>query len=486
MHQISDVLFFCPYNKVGEKMKDLSDYYGKQIPHLFIKNIKINSKEVEKNDLYVCIHGKNVDHHRFAKEAEANKAIAIIASKQIEVNIPVIYVKNTNKELVKLSKWFYGQKENLHLIGVTGTDGKTTVSTIIKQLLGNSCAYLGTNGFYYYNQKKKQENTTPELPEIYRKIAFIQEKKIPYLSMEVSSEALYYNRLKGIVFDGAILTNITSDHMNVHKTITHYVKSKCKLFQKVKKEGTILLNRDDPHYYEVLPHCFGRVFTYGRNESSTFQIKEIQLYQDKTIFSFRYENIDYTIKSPLIGIFNVYNLMVAIAYLMLQNRLLSTIKKRIPNLHIPGRCEVLKTPLKSTIILDYAHTENALRSILSFLNEIKQKRLITVVGSAGGRDKTKRRKMGQVVQQYSDLVIYTMDDPRWENPLDIIFDMLDKTKENYIILTDREKAIFYAINQLLPKDILIICGKGRDNYMAIEDKKLPYSDFEVVEKYFKS
>lgn len=467
-------------------MKRLSSFYPSVKKDVMVKDIKINSKKVSKNDIFVCVHGSKTDHHLFAYDAVENGASAVVASRNLSLNVPVILCKNTNKELVSLARKFYDYKGNIKVIGVTGTDGKTSVSIILKQLLGNSCAYMGTNGFWYKNQKKSLENTTPEAHILYKNLAFLERKKIPYVSMEVSSEALYFNRTRGVVFDGAILTNITSDHLNIHKTLDHYIACKCKLFRRVRKSGIIVLNRDDPNFYKVLPFCFGNVVTYGKDPSSDYRIVDVKLYEDKTIFTFSYLGNIYKVKSPLVGMFNVSNLLACIAYLMSCGIPYSYISKRIKNIYIPGRCEVLPFSLNNTILLDYAHTENALYSVLSFLALVKKNRLITVVGSAGGRDKTKRRGMGKVVQEYSDLVFYTMDDPRNEDPREIIEQMIDKTKKNYKIIIDRKKAIHSALRCLKRKDILIICGKGRDNYMAVFDKKIPYSDYEVVDEYFNS
>lgn len=466
-------------------MKRLSSFYPSLKKDVMIKDIKINSKNVKKNDIFVCVRGSRVDHHLFLDDALKNGASAVIASKEVSTNVPVVLCKNTNKELVKFARWFYDYKEKIKIIGVTGTDGKTTVSIILKQLLGNNCAYMGTNGFWYKNQKRSLENTTPEAHILYKNLAFLEKKKIPYLSMEVSSEALYFNRTRGVVFDGAILTNITSDHLNVHKTLEHYISCKAKLFKRVRKNGIIVLNRDDPNFHSVLPFCFGNVVTYGRNSSADYRIMDVKLYDNKTIFTFSYLGNIYKVKSPLIGMFNVSNLLACIAYLMSCDIPYSYISKRIKNIYIPGRCEVLPFSLNNTILLDYAHTENALYSVLSFLSSVKKTRLVTVVGSAGGRDKTKRKGMGKVSQEYSDFVFYTMDDPRIEDPREIIEEMIDKSKNNYKVIIDRKKAIHSALKSLKNGDILIICGKGRDNYMAVLDKKIPYSDYEVVEKYFK-
>lgn len=449
-----------------------------------IKDIKINSKNVKKGDLFVCIKGASTDRHNYINDAIKNGASALIV-KNNNYKVPYIKVDNPNDELGKVSKKFYDNPlENMILIGVTGTDGKTTTSTIISKLLDNT-GYIGTNGVSYKNINLNENNTTPEINRLYKYFSLFNKEKLKYISMEVSSEALLHNRLNTLEFDRVIFTNITEDHLNVHKDIDNYINSKLKIFKLLKKDSIVILNRDDKYYKRIKKSTNNKVLTYGKHKKSDLLIKSIKINKFSTIITFKYLNIEYKISSPLIGEFNVYNLCGAILCLFSLGYDISYIKKNLNNIYIPGRCEYLKFNQEYDIILDYAHTPYALREILTYLNLIKLDKVITVTGSAGGREKEKRKEMGRVVQELSDLVIYTMDDPRYERVDDIIDDMVDSSKNNYIRINDRKLAIKNAIDMAGKFDIVLVAGKGRDNYMAIDDKYIKYNDYDVIKKCVK-
>ena len=285
--------------------------------------------------------------------------------------------------------------------------------------------------------------------------------------------------------DIAIITNITEDHLNVHESIENYISSKEKIFSLLKNDGVAILNSDDSHYERLRKNIKKRVLTYGKSISSDLVIIEIKEYDTGTIFSFSYGDKIYKVISPLVGEFNVYNLSAAIlALICLDFSVEEAIEKVAMIDNVDGRCEFIKYPLDYKIVIDYAHTANALKNILTYLNKIKKSRIITVTGSAGGREKEKRKDMGNVVLSLSDFVIFTMDDPRWENVEDIIDDMISDNKNtNYTRISDREEAIKYAIDLAKKDDIILIAGKGKDNYMAIEDRHVDYNDFDVVMKY---
>jgi len=451
-----------------------------------VKDIKINSKEVMPGDAFVCTKGVNTDRHDFIDEAIDNGASVLIVKKDGNYKIPYIKVSDPNKELSILSSKFYDNPDKkIKLIGITGTDGKTTTATIIRDLLGiDNCGYIGTNGIIGKTFSDNVSNTTPECHLIYKYLYLFLKDGLNYASMETSSEAFYRNRLDSFNFDVGILTNITGDHLNIHKTLDNYVESKKQLFRQLKDDGIAILNIDD-EYYDSFKKINKNVVTYGKNPKADLCIKQVDEKINGTNISFSYNGEEYTITSPLLGEFNVYNLMASILCLIHFNFSINDILSRIKNITTPsGRCEVLDFNTNYKIVLDYAHTANGLSSILNYLNKVKENRIITVTGSAGGREKEKRKNMGKVVLKKSDLVIFTMDDPRYENPKDIINDMINNNNGNYKIIIDREEAIKYALDNAKEGDIILIAGKGRDNYMAIEDKYVPYSDYEVINNYF--
>lgn len=451
-----------------------------------INDIKNNSKEVKEGDLFVCTKGVNVDRHDYIDEAIKNGCSALIVSKEGNYSIPFIKVKNTNKELGKLSKKFYDDPlKKIKLIGITGTDGKTTTASILRNML-DSCGYIGTNGVCSKNKVISTTNTTPEINKTYKYLDYFVKDKLKYSTMEISSEALLLNRVNTLKLDIAVLTNITEDHLNVHKTLNNYINSKIKIFSLLKKNGIAILNRDDVHYEYIKNKIKNKLLTYGKNNDSDLQILKIKEKSNNTTFTFKYLNKLYKVKTTLKGEYNIYNLSSAILSMIGLGFTIKEVIKRINNIEtVSGRCEFLEYGQNYTIVLDYAHTENGLRNILTYLNKIKKRKIITVTGSAGGREKEKRSKMGKTVLELSDLVIFTMDDPRFEDVNDIINDMISNSKRtNYIRIINRKEAINKALSLAKKNDIVLIAGKGRDNYMAIGNNKLDYNDFNVIDKYF--
>lgn len=466
-------------------MKKINDIYNCPFD-TEINDIKINSKEIKPGDLFVCTKGVNTDRHDFIEEAIDNGASFLIVKKDGNYRVPYIKVDDPNKELYSLSAKFYNYPDRkLKLIGITGTDGKTTTATIIRDLLGkNICGYIGTNGIEGMNFSDKSSNTTPECHLIYKYLYLFTCEDLKYVSMETSSEAFYRKRLEPFKFDIGILTNITEDHLNIHKTLENYIDSKKQLFRQLKDTGVAIFNIED-RYYDEFKSFSKDVLSYGKNKKANLVIESFDEYSDYTKIIFKYKNREYEVLSPLLGEFNVYNLSAAILCLIALGFSFEDIIGRISNISTPsGRCEFLDFNTNYKIVLDYAHTPNGLDNILNYLNKIKKNRIITVVGSAGGREKEKRSKMGEVVLEKSDVVIFTMDDPRNEDPKEIIKEMINNKEDCYEIIVDREEAINYALSHARDGDIVLIAGKGRDNYMAIGDKYIPYCDYEVIKKYF--
>ncbi len=468
-------------------MKKLSELYNINDDRL-IKGIKINSKEVKPGDIFVCTMGVTADRHDFIDEAIKNGASAIVVSRDVgNKAVPVIKVDNTNLELRKLSAKFYDYPcEKACMIGVTGTNGKTTVAEIIFQLLGESCAYIGTNGRKYKNKHFSMRNTTPDVDRLYMYFKEFVDVGCDTICMEASSEAFYRHRLDDIRYDIGIVTNITEDHLNIHKTIENYVDCKCQLIRQVKDEGYSILNSSDKYFDKFKKEAHGKIVSYGYKDSDTLKIENYTLKRDKTIITFKYNNKTYEVISPLLGSFNVDNLSSAILCLLCKGISFDEIIKRVSKIkQIEGRMEIMPFVSKYTVILDYAHTTDALDNILTFLDMVKEARIITVTGSAGGRERAKRPGMGKVVLEKSDYVIFTMDDPRYEDPDKIIDDLISGSdKTNYLRIIDRKKAIYKALNIAKDKDIVLIAGKGRDDYMAIDDKYLPYCDYDVIKSYY--
>ncbi len=469
-------------------MKRLNELYD--CPYdVEINDVKINSKQVTPGDIFVCTMGVTADRHDFIDEAIENGAAAIVVSKDVEKKkVPIIKVENTNKELFYIAGKLYDfPQRKLEMIGITGTNGKTSVAEILYQLIGEKCAYLGTNGKKYKNHSEMIRNTTPDVDRLYKYFSEFIDNGCKTLVMESSSEAMYWHRLDDIQYDICILTNITEDHLNIHKTLENYVECKSRLFSLVKENGYSILNSDSPFFDTVLKYAKGTVVTYGFKKEDTLYIKDYK--EEKTLnITFVYKNKEYFVKSSLLGNFNVLNIAASILACACRGESIEKIVKKIENLkQIEGRFEVLDFHQNYTLILDYAHTTDAFNHILEYLNKIKKGRIITLTGSAGGRERKKRPAMGKAVLDQSDFVVFTMDDPRYEKVSDIIDDLLLETdKKNYIRIEDRRQAIKYALDMAKKDDIVLIAGKGRDNYMAVEDQYLPYNDYEEIVKYFEN
>ena len=453
-----------------------------------ISGIKTNSKYVTEGDLFVAINGENADRHDFIDDAINNGAVAVVVSKDICRNdIPVIKVRNTNKILSSLCAKFYDNPEKrLKLIAVTGTNGKTTTACILRDML-DYCGYIGTIGAMYKDLKYDLKNTTPDAEEVFKILKSFLDNGCKYVVMEVSSEAILKKRNRTLKYDVVAITNITSDHLNVHKTQKNYEKCKYKLFKKLKRRGKAVLNTDDKRHYKKLKRrIFRSKISYGSDICASLRLTNYKICNDNTIIFVNYKKEIYKINSFLIGKYNIYNIMTAITIMLALECNMDNIVKLTSRIsEVAGRSEVLNFGQNYKIVLDYAHTPDALEKILDSLNEVKKGRIITVTGSAGGRDHEKRSLMGTVVMEKSDEVIFTMDDPRYECVDNIIDDLVSiSSLSNYTRITDRKEAIFKAFDMANTNDTVLIAGKGRDNYMAIEDKYVEYNDYNVIKEYF--
>ncbi len=452
--------------------------------------IQTNSKKVKKNDIFICIHNNLEDRHDFIEEVIKKKPCCIIVDKDINIKtkIPIIKVNNTNDTIYQILKNYYNYHLNeIKLIGITGTDGKTTTAIVARELLNyfDRTTYLGTNGFYIDNKKYNTKNTTPALEDIFYYINETKNNNNNNLIMEISSEGLIRNRCHNLIFDYCILTNITQDHLNVHKTIFEYVKSKSKLFKQVNSNTINILNIDDKYFNYIKKASNKNIITYGTNKKADFYFYNIKENDQNTTFELLVNNKVYNITSPLRGKFNVYNLVAAIALVSCFNINIDSIIEKIKDLkQVTGRMHYLDFKQNYTIILDYAHTINATKEILEYVNKIKKNNIITVVGCAGSRDTTKRNDIGKLVSKYSDHVIFTADDPRYEDPKQIIDEMTKGIDNNYDIITNRKKAIIRALKLAKENDIVLVLGKGLDNYMAIKNKYKKYSDYKIIKNYF--
>ncbi len=460
-------------------MKNIKDLLKTDLD-IDISSVETNSKCVIQGSLFVAVNGFFINHEEFIDDAIRRGASCIIVSEDYDkdISIPYIKVKNVNDVLFSILDKFYDNIfSKFYIVGITGTDGKTT-SAIIASKITDS-AYIGTNGIYYKNYKFSTNNTTPDTVSLYKSFDKLYKLGARRVIMEVSSEALLHDRCHSINFDIACLTNVSEDHLNIHKTLDNYIKCKESLFKKVKENGFSILNSDSKYFDRFMSVSKGTIITYGENNSD-YNISNIDLNNN----SFTISN-KYNIKSNLPFKYNMYNICLAfIIGILLKNnpnKLISSISK-IKS--IDGRTETLNFGQDYTIILDYAHTLNAIKNLVLSVKD-KYKKVFVITGAAGGREKEKRCKIGDFLLSNTYLTIFTMDDPRFESVDSIIDDMISRsTSKNYLRINDRKDAIYKGLSLCKKSDVILIIGKGRDNYMYIEDKKIPYSDYDVIKNYF--
>ena len=441
-------------------------------------NIKINSKEINEGDTFIAIKELNGDGHKYVMDAIKRGASTVIVEDG-DYSVNTIKVKNTKKYLEEyLENNYYDKIKQLKLIGITGTNGKTTTSYLIYQALNKlniKCAYIGTIGFYT-DEIKQLKNTTPNLYELYNMLLECVNKGYTYVVMEVSSQGISMGRVNTLIFDYVVFTNLTQDHLDYHHTMIDYVMEKQKLF-KMTNNSFAIINSDDKYKdYFILDN---KNITYGKS-SSDYVISDIKSSLIGTTFNLNNE----IYKTKLIGEYNVYNLVIVIILLKLLN--VDNINKVIEELTTPpGRMDIIRYN-DNNIVVDYAHTPDAVEKIIKEVSKIEHNRIITLVGCGGNRDKTKRPIMGDIATKYSDYVIFTSDNPRFEKPKKILKDITCKLdKNNYKIIVNRKKAIKKAIQMLEKNDILLLLGKGHEEYQVIKDKKLPFSDKKIVLNYIR-
>lgn len=465
-------------------MKKLKELYPICDSDIEIKGIKINSKEIEPGDLFVCTMGVKADRHDFIDEAIERGASAIVVSRDgITKNVPVIKVENTNEELLRVCHQFYDYPDQkLTMIGVTGTDGKTSVSTIIQVLIGDDvCGYIGTNGRSCKGFTGDNPNTTPDVHFLYQYLDEFVEHGCKYVSMEASSEAFFRGRLKDIQFDISAFTNITSEHLNIHGTYENYINSKLDLFRQTKKDGFCILNKDDKLYEMTKGVCNGQVVSYGMDDDCTLQIVSFDVFPTHTLIKVKYENKIYDIDSPLLGDFNVSNLACGLLSCLCLGFEMEELIPKIKGIRVDGRLELLDTKTPYYVMVDYAHTPNGISRLLNFVHTLDINRSIVVIGQAGERDYLKRPKVGNVVVENASYAIFTYEDPRSEDPKDICEDIIKELKndhDNYEIVIDRREAIQRAIDMAKDKDMVLILGKGNETYQKLKNETIYFNDIE--------
>lgn len=468
--------------------------------NLDIKGITLNSKEVKKGYLFIAVKGERTNGIKFIDEAIKNGAKAILSEEKIKAKIPTFYTSNILNSISKISSNFYqNPSKNLIVTGITGTKGKTTISYLIEGILKHSekrTAVIGTINYRTYKRIISQaQNTTPLAPELNKILSLFLRDKVTHCIMEVSSHSLALKRVEDIEFDNVIFTNFQSDHIDFHKNRENYFKAKLHLFELLikspKKNKFAILNADDEKFNEISKILKGKILikSFSIKNDSDFRAENIKITTSNSEFDVKIDNKKYHFISNLVGMHNIYNILASIAYSYMLNLPIEKVVEAISKIStIPGRLEKIVSKKGFTVYIDYAHTAESLENVLMTIKNLPHKRIITVFGCGGNRDKTKRSPMGKIACSLSDYVIITSDNPRNEDPEKIIQDIekgiINKYK-NYEKITDRKKAIFRAIQMAKQGDIILIAGKGHETYQIIGDKKFKFDDKQVVKKALK-
>ncbi len=446
--------------------------------------IKTDSRKVVPGDTFVAISGHTVDGHDYIEEAIQKGATKIVCEHG-SFSVETLVVENSALWLQKYLVENY-QKEiaSLKVIGVTGTNGKTTTCFLTYQLLkklGVAAAYIGTIGFWYGDYSKELPNTTPEILELYSMFLEALEHGITVIVMEVSSHALDQKRVEGIHFTHAAFTNLTEDHLDYHKTMENYLQAKLLLLNQL--DGVMVVNSDDEYAKYFMHDPYVTLGYSGKDYKILSYEEEIT----GTKIRFEVNQTPYEVETNLKSKFNVYNYLMSLALVHCLGFSIQNILDVSKDIYPPkGRCAVIKV-YDAVAVIDYAHTPDAVEKIIDAFLENKKGKIITIVGCGGDRDPLKRPIMGRIATEKSDFVIFTSDNPRTEDPEKILEDILKGvTKNNYEVEVDRRKAIQKGLEKLKCNDVLLILGKGHEDYQIIGHEKHHFDDFEEVQNYLEN
>ncbi len=460
-----------------------------------VSGLARHSKQVRPGDCFVAIRGASVDGHAYIEEAITRGAAAVVAERlprQTSRPCPCVVVRDARHALAVMAARFYGHpSRKLRLIGVTGTNGKTTTTYLIKRILDTlhaPCGLLGTIVYQIGSREIPSSNTTPGPLELQRYFAQMVGEGIEWCTMEISSHALDQRRIEGLELQAAILTNLGSDHLDYHKTREAYGAAKRRIFDALRPDGLALVNGDDDFgrlAADTLPR--GTAVTFGLERPARVAVRDIRCTWQGSEAALDTPWGTLTVRTPLLGRHNLYNVAAAAAATLGLGVETSVVRQGLAALdQVPGRLEPVPNDFGFRVLIDYAHTADALRLVLSAVRELTPGRLLIVFGCGGDRDQSKRPVMGRLASQLADYVVLTSDNPRHEDPMDIIRQIASgfvPSFQHFQVQADREQAIVTALALARPEDTVLLAGKGHEAYQIFQNVSIPFVDRDVVERW---
>jgi len=452
--------------------------------------IAYDSRRVKPGTLFTALHGEKVDGHAYTEAAIAAGAVALLGeSVEEDSRVTSVKVPDGRAALAEVAAAFYqNPAQRLKMLGVTGTNGKTTTTFLIKHILEKEmvrCGLLGTVRYEVGDRILPAARTTPESLDVQELLSQIRSAGCKAAVMEVSSHALAQNRVRRIEWDCAVFTNLTQDHLDYHGTMEKYFEAKSLMFTGLagqKKKATAVINADDRYGARLIGMCAAPVITYGLGARADFRASDVRTDFSGTSYQLDAKGKIFLVRLPLIGRFNVYNSLAAIAAatsIGIEVRNAVVALANAP--HVPGRLEAAPIKRQFRVFVDYAHTDDALINVMKTLRDLSPNRLIVVFGCGGNRDRAKRAKMGAAVDELADWSIITSDNPRKEEPEAIIEDIKKGYRgRDYEVIVDRREAIFKAVGLAQPRDIVLLAGKGHETYQEFADHTVPFDDVHVA------
>ncbi|QNL43651.1 UDP-N-acetylmuramoyl-L-alanyl-D-glutamate--2,6-diaminopimelate ligase [Oscillibacter hominis] len=478
--------------KLKELLRDIIVLDTNADGDLEITGVSYDSRKTRPGDLFVAMPGYSMDGHAFIGKAAAAGAACVLCERPPEEEIPYVQVANSRHGLALVgANWFGRPAEKMSVVAVTGTNGKTTTTYLLKAILeqarGAKVGLIGTNQNMIGQEAVPTERTTPESFEVQKLFRAMLDQGCSYVVMETSSHALYEGRVYGIPFSVGIFTNLTQDHLDFHKTMENYCDAKAILFRSC---AVGVYNADDPWSNRLMEGATCRAFSYARDADADLRAEHIDLGADHISFDAVTADERVKIKVGIPGGFMVYNtldVLGAALQLGISLEESARVLARVP--HVKGRVEVVPTPGKDyTILIDYAHSPDGLENVLSSVRGFAKGRTVAVFGCGGDRDRTKRPKMGRIAAQLADFVVVTSDNPRTEDPMAIIREILpgmEGTQTPYVVVENRIEAIHYAMDHARKDDVIVLCGKGHETYQVVGTEKHHLDEREVVADHLK-